>query len=227
MSFRSFRALALLCCATLAACGDGSGILGSAGSTEAARVRFVNASASPLDLAVNGTVPATNANISPGSSVGCFAVPDPTVPGLSVRQSGSTTDLGGFAPLFSSGGRYTVVAYPGPSGLIQFAGIPNASIPISGRSALRVFNGSSALGAVDVYITAPGATLGTPNMSGLGFGASTGSFSVTAGTLQVRLTNNGTTTVVFDAGNQVLAPDASYTLVVSSGTAAILVQDCT
>ena len=141
MSFRSFRALALLCCATLAACGDGSGILGSAGSTEAARVRFVNASASPLDLAVNGTVPATNANISPGSSVGCFAVPDPTVPGLSVRQSGSTTDLGGFAPLFSSGGRYTVVAYPGPSGLIQFAGIPNASIPISGRSALRVFNG--------------------------------------------------------------------------------------
>ena len=64
-------------------------------------------------------------------------------------------------------------------------------------------------------------------MSGLGFGASTGSFSVTAGTLQVRLTNNGTTTVVFDAGNQVLAPDASYTLVVSSGTAAILVQDCT
>jgi hypothetical protein len=97
---------------------------------------------------------------------------------------------------------------------------------ITGRSALRVFDGSSALGVVDVYVTAPGAALGTPAVTGLAFGASSGSFDVAAGTVQVRLTNNGTTRVVFDAGNQVLTAGKSYTLVVSSATSVILVPDC-
>ena len=226
MSIRPLHTLALLCCAALAGCGDGSGLLGVAGSAGAATVRFVNASARPLDLAVNGTVPGANANIAPGASVGCFAVADPTVPGLTVRQAGTTTDLGGFTPQFSSGGRHTVIAYPGPSGLVQFAGILTTVIPITGRSALRVFNGSSGLGNVDVYVTAPGGTLGTPKATGLGFGSATGSFDVSAGTSHVRLTTNGTTTVVFDAGNQVLETGKSYTLIVSSATSAFLVVDC-
>ena len=226
MSFRAFGASALISCAVLAGCGDGSGLLGVAGSSNAASVRFVNASAVPLDLAVNGTVTGSNANITSGSSVGCFSVPDPTTPGLTLRQTGTTTDLTGFSPLFASGGRYTVVAFPGPSGVIEFSTVPNAAIIATGRSALRVFNGSSGLGVVDVYVTASSAPLGTPVISGLGFGVATGSFDTAAGTVRVRLTTNNTTTVVFDAGNQVLEAGKSYTLVVSSATSAILVPDC-
>ena len=224
MSIRSFRAIALLACATLAGCGDGSGLLVTAGSGDVATVRFVNATASPLDLMVNGTV--SSPNVVPGAGVACFDVADPSVPGLTVRQTGTTTDLGGFTPFFSSGGRYTVVAFPGPSGFIQFVSVPNAFIPITGRSALRIFHGSSGLGAVDVHVTAPGATFGTPNATSLGFGAASGSFDVSAGTQQVRLVTSGTTSVVFDAGNRVLEAGKSYTLVVSIATAAILVPDC-
>lgn len=226
MSLRSLRALALLCCATLAGCGDGSGILGTAGSPDAVTVRFVNATASPLDLAVNGTVTPANAGIASGAGVGCFSLPDPAAPGLTFRQAGATTDISGFTPFFSSAGRYTVVAYPGASGLIQFISVPNAFIPISGRGALRVFNGSSGLGVVDVHVSTPGAPLGTATMAGIGFGAASGSFDVAPGTVQVRLTSSGTTTLVFDAGNQLLEAGTSYTLVVSSATAAILVPDC-
>jgi hypothetical protein len=225
MSFRSFCALAL-CCVTLAACGTGSGILAVAGSGNAATMRFVNATATPLDLATGGSVTTSNANIAPGAGVGCFSVLDPTIPGLAVRQAGTTVDLSGFTPVFSSGGRYTVVAFPGPSGFVQFINIPNASIPIIGRSSLRVLQASSGLGQVDVYVTAPGATLGTPRISGVVFGSSTGSFDVAAGPNQVRLTNAATTTVVFDAGTQELEAGKSYTLIISSATSAILVPDC-
>jgi hypothetical protein len=218
--------MALLGSVALAACDGGSGLLGVAGPADAATVRFVNVSASPLDLAMSGIVTAPNANIAPGASVGCFSVADPTVPGLSVRQSGTTTDLTGFAPRFSAGGRYTLVAYPGPTGFIQFASVPNASLLVAGRSALRVFNGSPALDVVDMYVTAPGATLETPIATGIGYGAASGTFDVSAGTIQVRLTNPLTQGVVFDSGSRVLEAGKSYTLVVSSATAAVIVPDC-
>jgi hypothetical protein len=225
MSFRALRALALTC-ATLAGCGSGSGILGLSGSDNAASVRLVNASAVPLDLATGGVVSATNANIAPGSSVGCISIQDPGAPGLTVRQAGTTTDLAGFAPTFQSGGRYTLVAFPGAGGFVQFLSVPGASLPAAGMSELRVVNASSALGVVDVHATAVGATLGTPNVSAVSFGTASGTFAVTAGVAQVRLTTAGTTDVVFDAGSRTLEAGRSYTLVISSASPSVLVPDC-
>jgi hypothetical protein len=79
---------------------------------------------------------------------------------------------------------------------------------------------------VDVYVTTPGAALDTPKISGLNYGAYSASFDVPAGATQVRLTGTITTTVVFDAGTQTLEAGKSYTLVISSATAAMLVPDC-
>jgi hypothetical protein len=222
------RALALgVAAVALAACGDGSGILAVAGSSNGATVRFVNATATPLDLATGGSVITGNANIASGAGVSCFTVPDPAAPGLSVRQAGSTTDLSGFSTSFSANGRYTIVAYPGTAGFIQFVSLPQAFIPVTGRSALRVFDASAGLGSVDVYVTAAGAALDQPRITGLNFGTSTGSFDVAAGTMRVRLTNAATTTVVYDAGNQVLEAGKSYTLIISSATTTpVLVPDC-
>jgi hypothetical protein len=225
MSFRAFRLAAL--CIAIAGCGAGSGILGVGGSVDAARVRFVNATGSSLDLATNGVVGTGNGNIPAGGSVGCFDVQDPAAPGLSVRLAGSTTPIGGLNLLLSSGGRYTLVAFLGPTGLVQFASVPNAAFPVASRAALRVFDASAGLGAVDVYVNAPGSALGTPRITGLGFGTSTGSFDVSAGAQQVRLTPTVATNVVYDSGSLAFAAGTSYTLVVSSATpAAILVPDC-
>ena len=79
---------------------------------------------------------------------------------------------------------------------------------------------------MDADLTAPGAALGAPVAAGLGFGGVSSTFDLAPGAQQVRLTNTGTTTVVFDAGTQTLATAVSYSLVVSSATAVILVPDC-
>ena len=225
MSLRSFAALALSCLA-LAACGGGSGLLGTAGSANAADARFVNASASTLDLATSGVVAPGHAAIAPGSATECFSIPEPVSSGLTVRQTGTTTDLPGFVTTFANGGRYTLVAFQGATGAVQFLSVPNTSLPAAGRSELRVVNGSSALGTVDVHVTTVGATLGAPNVSGVPFGTASGTFDVAAGTMQIRLTSAGSTNVVFDAGSRLLEAGKSYTLIVSSATAALLVADC-
>jgi hypothetical protein len=222
----SFRAFLMLGCVALSACGSGSGLLAVAGGGQEATVRFANATATPLDLLVGGSATPATTNIAPGGSVACFTVPDATNPQISVRQTGTTTDLAGLSTPFSAGGRYTLVAYPGPSGVVQFVSIPDVGVAVTTRSALRVFHGSAALGLVDVYVTTPGAALGVPRISGLNYGASTGSFDVPAGATQVRLTGTVTTTVVFDAGTQTLEAGKSYTLVISSATAAMLIPDC-
>ena len=221
---RPFRTAVLLGSIALAACGDtGSLTVGTVGDSDAASVRFVNATGSNLDLARDGVV--TNPNITPGATVGCLAV-DAAAPNITVRVTGTTTDLSGFPASFTTGGRATVVAYIGPSSTIQFISIPLTFTPLADQSGLRVFNGSAALASVDVYATVPSAVLGTPNVFSLVFGAASTSFNLTAGSTQVRLTTAGTTNIVYDAGTQVLAAGTSYTLVVSSATPAILVPDC-
>jgi hypothetical protein len=223
MSFRSIRAAALLSSLVLAACGDGSGLLGVAGGSNVATMRFVNVSGSALDVAVNGSVSGSNANIASGSALACVQV---TAPGseLSVRKSGTTTNLVGFAPTFSSDGRYTMIAYPDASGAALFASIPNAFLPVTGNAALRVFNGVAAFTTVDVYVTPPGSPFGTPRETGVAFGRASASFSVLAGSSQVRLISAGP--VISDVGTYVLDAGKSYTLVVSPGPTALLVPDC-
>lgn len=223
-SLRSPRTSALLCCLALAGCGVGSRILGSTGSLEQATARFVNGTATRLDLATSGVVAAANGNIAPGASVACFGVTELVMPGLSVRQTGTTTDLAGFSPRFSPGGHYTLVGFPSATGGIQFATVPTATVPNAGRSALRVFNASPAISVADAYVTAPGAALGSPRETGIFFGGASGSFDIAAGVFQVRLVSAGP--VVTDLGSFTFAPDRSYTLIASSATPPILVPDC-
>jgi hypothetical protein len=215
MSFR--RALAFLSCVILVGCGGGgSGILGVAGSGNGATVRFFNATSTLLDLAVGGVVTPASSSLAPGTDVGCFTVSDPTQPGLSVRLSGSTTDLAGFAPALSAGGSFTVIAYPGPSGVVQFSTISNSAPSIGSlQSALRVFNGAPRLGSVDVFVTAPGAALGAASATGVGLGSVSPFFQTPAGVNQIRLTAIATTTVVFDVGSRTLNAGQAYTLVMA------------
>jgi hypothetical protein len=228
MSFRAHRTLPalVLVAAALVACGTGSGLVGVVGAGDAATMRFVNASGGALDLVTGGSVNAGNANIAPGAGIACFSVPDPSAPALGARQSGTTTDLPNFPSQFSAGGRYTLVAYPGSGTFTLFVSIPDVAVTVAGRSALRVFHASVGLGQVDVYVTTPGAALDAPRITGLNFGSSTGSFDVAAGAIQVRLTTTGTTTVVYDVGTKTFEAGKSYTLVISSATAALLVPDC-
>jgi hypothetical protein len=231
MQVRSLAALALVPMLALAAC-DSNNSLGTGGTSNNATVRFINATSTSLDIASGGTVATGNGALSFGTSSSCMSV-DATNSGLTVRQTGTSTALTGFTPSFQAGGNYTVIAYTGTTGTGQFAIVSNAFTPSAGQGGLRVFNAAGNGTNYDVYVTAPGAALGTSNVNNVGFGTGSSYFNV-SGTAaqQVRVTNAGTQAVVLDVGNQSFTQGTNATLVIApplAGTVApraCLVQGC-
>jgi hypothetical protein len=210
----------------LAACDDSSTGIGSR-----ATVRFVNASNSSLDVATGNVVATGNGAIAFGGSSTCIATVA-LAPDLEIRQAGTTNVVAGLSPTFAPGGTYTVVAYPGFGGATQFAIFSGTFTPATGQAGLRVIHAAPGAGAFDVYVTAPGAALGTATATNVAFGTATSFVSVPAGTELIRLTNAGTQTVAINTGNQTLTAGQSYILVIAPpapGTTALrsfLVSSC-
>jgi hypothetical protein len=181
-------------------------------ATVNANVRFANATANPLSLLQSGN-PLTGAtNLAFGTSSSCSSV-SATTPALSVIQVGSTTPLTGFAPTFTAGNTYTVIAYPNAAGVVQFANVGTTFAPTTGQSGFQVFNASGT--AYDVFVTAPGAALATATAANVAAGTSSTFTSVAAGSSQVRITAPGSTTVVLDAGAQTFTAGQRSTLVIA------------
>jgi hypothetical protein len=74
------------------------------------------------------------------------------------------------------------------------------SAPTTGNVKLRFVNASPAAGSVDIYITAPTASITTltPDVSGLNFASATAYLVKAAGTYRVRVTTTATKTVILD-----------------------------
>jgi hypothetical protein len=68
--------------------------------------------------------------------------------------------------------------------------------PAAGQARVRVVHGAPSVGAVDVYVTAPGAPLGEPLLTNVPFKAASGYVAVPAGTYQVRVTPTGVPGIV-------------------------------
>ena len=207
------RRITLLLTAALAACDAGVTSTGFAGGNTAT-VRFVNATASSVDVAASGTVATSNGGLAFGTASTCV-VTDASAPGLSVRTAGTGNVLPGFPTAFTAGGKYAVVAYLDAGGVTRFATFAtNTFTPGSAQSGLRVFDAATGTGSFDVYVNPPGSAPGTASATNLSSGTSTGFFNVTAGSQQVRLTNAGTQTIAFDAGSLALGAGRNYVLVI-------------
>lgn len=221
--------LALLAVALfVAACGEGSGTFGVAGSLNTAKVRLVNATSAPLDLLDDGVALSGATGVASLGSSTCINV-NLDAGTLSVRQTGTTSTLPGFTPTFATGGAYTVVAYPNGNGGVQFATMPSNFTTANGQAGLRVFDGAPTTGTYDLYVTAPGAQLVTPNATNLGIGSATTFMNVTAGSDQIRFTNFGTVVVAFDAGNYTLLAGQSQIFVLAApngNLAGMMVPGC-
>ena len=76
----------------------------------------------------------------------------------------------------------------------------NNTAPATGNVKLRFVNASPAAGSVDVYVTAPAAsiTTATPDVSGLNYASATAYLEKPAGTYRVRVTTTATKTVILD-----------------------------
>ncbi len=73
-------------------------------------------------------------------------------------------------------------------------------MPAGGEIRVQVVHAAPSAPAVDVYVTAPGAALGSPTLSGIPFKTYSDPLTLPAGEYQVRLTLPGSSDVVYDSG---------------------------
>jgi hypothetical protein len=181
-------------------------------ATVNANVRLFNATGAPLNLLQNGTALTGGSNIAVNASSTCSSI-NAATPNLTITQGASTTPLSGFAPSFTAGSSYTIVAYPGTGGAVQFMTLGNTYTPTTGQSGIRVFNATGT--AYDVFVTTAGATLTTPTISNTLAGASSSYVSIPAGSQIVTLTSVGGTTSVVALPATAFAAGQNTTLVVA------------
>lgn len=189
------RAVAVVAAVALVTACGGSGD-DSGDSDGDANVRVVNATQTHPTLALlqGSSTKVASVAVDTASDYADISSGSPT---LQVNDAGTGTSLGVISPSLSSGDDYTVVAYElGGSVRLTIMG-ENQSKPTSGTAVARVFNTATDAGALDVYVTAPGAdvaTLGTPTFVVAGTGSVTEStyVSFTPGTYKVTVTGSGT-----------------------------------
>jgi hypothetical protein len=113
---------------------------------------------------------------------------------------------------------YTVIAYPGTNGTTQFATIADTFTPLPGQVGFRVFNAGATGSSYDVYVTAPGASLTNtpPTFDAVAAGGNATFLGVSTGaSQQVRITAEGSKTVLLDVGNVAFVVGQNVTLVIA------------
>jgi hypothetical protein len=196
VSARISALLALTAAVAVAACNNDK----TTGPRQTARVQFINASTQNLDVLRNGTAVSNGTNLGFGVSSSCFTV-SPSTPGLTLRQSGTSTTIPGFVPNFTAGQRYTVLVTGAP-GNLRFTTLPTTFPTLTGsQGALRIFNATSGTTGFDVYATAPGVTAlpTAATMSNILAGNASAFIPLTSGQTLLRFTNAGSRDVVFTA----------------------------
>jgi hypothetical protein len=228
----STRFIALVACAslTVAGCASDRSITGTPPAT--ALVRFINATNTGMDVAVSGLLTTANTNIASLGSTQCLTV-NATTPGLSFRNTGTSTDLTGFTASFAAGHEYWVVAITNASGT-QFVTLDQAfTAPVVSTDAgIAGLNAVSGGGPYDLHVSTPGATLSSATVMDANlvvgvpsaFAKNTVPFNTAtppvAQAQQVQFTGAGNTTVSRNHGNVTFVPNTSNLAIIVSGTAA-------
>jgi hypothetical protein len=213
------RALAAaLATLTLTACGvfDDDDEAAPPPPVAQAQLRAIHASADTpaVDVFINGA--RALAGVSFGQASGFNAVPagSTRVQVTLANQPATTAPIDAALPL-AAGRDYTAIAIgSGASGATRLQAVlidDAGTAPAAGQVKLRVVHGAPAVGAVDIFVTAPGDALpATPTIPALAFGqqaptATQAALSVPAGSYRVRARVAGQTAIAFDSGAVPLA----------------------
>jgi hypothetical protein len=220
--FSHTRARTLAACVALtalAACGgssdDATGVNpgDTPGGTSTSTVRIVNATNGLFDVATGGSVAAENANLGYHGSTACLVV-NSANPQVTIRQSGTNVPIA-FTPSFTAGHRYTVIAYPTPTGGTLFGSVDTGFTPASGQAGINIFNGAA--GSGNLVAVSNGMTIGSGQ--GVGYGTAGAFTSIAAGTQAITFRTETDPSSVLDAGTQTFFAGVNSTLVVAPGEA--------
>ena len=221
------RTIALLSAAlALTACGtDEVGPTGFEPNQPTGRIRFVHAisGTTPVNVTVDG--------VPLGVSL-AYAASAPAPPTLyypayagnrqfAVRRTADTSaHLLDAAVAVAANADHTVIGI-GPTNATALVLTDNNSAPAAGNVKIRAVNAATAAGAVDVYVTAPGADISAsaPTFAAVAPRTASGYFERAAGAVQVRFTTAGTKTVVRDVSLGTLAAGAIRTVVLLEAAA--------
>jgi hypothetical protein len=186
-----------------------------------ARVRVVHASpdAPAVDVRVDDATVLTNVPFRTAS--GYLNVPA-GARRLRVNAAGTATTVIDATPTVVAGTDYTVLAVDRVATIAPLVLTDDNAAPATGQVKVRVVHGAPGAPAVDVYVTAPGASLtgATPVLTNVPFKAASGYLAVPAGSYRVRVTVAGTQTVAIDTGAEGIALTAGrvYTAVAVDNT---------
>jgi hypothetical protein len=149
-----------------------------------------------------------------------------TATSFSVHVTGSAASLISFSYNLAGEQPYTLVIYgtltnPAASLLQEVA-----SAPTNGNIQLSVINAAINQAAIDIYVTAPGVDITTvnPNFGSVGFNGTSLNLAFPPATYQVRITTQGTKTVIYDSGGTVLTPNIALSFIVYSKGSGVLVN---
>jgi trimeric autotransporter adhesin len=209
----------------LAGCGGGGGGGGGGasapiGGVSAASIRFVHASADTgaIDARVNGSLAASNIAARQQSGSAIAAAGTST---LQVSPAGNATPIVSGTTTLASGLDYVAVlvgnSAPGTPAA-QAAGIAlledSGAAPSAGNVKLRTVHGAPAVGALDVYLSAPGAALpAAPTIPNIAFRQASSGGEFGGGTYRVRIATQGTNAIVYDSGSVTFAAGGDLTIV--------------
>jgi len=195
---RSLRTLALAGFALLsvAACSDDD----TTSPTPTARVRVVHASpnAPNVDVLVDDATALTNV---PYRTASDFLPVNAGSRRLRVRATGTTTTVIDATVALAGQQSYTVLATGLLAGIQPLVVLDTLTAPAAGQVKVRVIHGAPAAAGVDVYVTAPGASIAaiSPTLANVPFRGVSNYLTVPAGSYQIRVTPTGTKTVAIDA----------------------------
>jgi hypothetical protein len=219
MTVRWTAALACVLLLLLGACGGGT-------DRTKAQVRLVNASTgyTALDLNVASTL--VQGQVTYGNTASYVAV-DPGNDASTINSSGSATALLSFTPTLSKGDHYSLLAFGNAGKLSQLQLDEDVGAPATNYASLRVVNGASDAGSVDIYLTGSTDALSAsvPVLSGASVGTLGSAFPVASGTWRLRVTAAGSKSDVrLDISGVVLANQQIASLVLTPGVGGVLVN---
>lgn len=173
-----------------------------------AYVRVVHASpdAPAVDVTLDGAAVVSGAAFKAATG---FATTTAGARAIKVNVAGSATTVLSANPTLTKDRYYTVFAANKVSSLEPLVVEEDGVAPTAGNIKLRVVHAAPSAPNVDVYVTAPGAALGTATLSNVAFKGVSDALQVPAGDYRVRVTPTGSSTVVYDSGTLSLAAGAN------------------
>ncbi|MCC9596765.1 MULTISPECIES: DUF4397 domain-containing protein [unclassified Rubrivivax] len=216
---RRWLTLALSSPVAFAGCGGGT-------DTSKAHVRFINASSyDALTLTVDDE--RLFSGIAWGDETSYRDV-DPDDCRSTISRTGSATALvSSFTPSLSEDDDYTLLAW-GPVGALGWQLLhENTSEPKSDKTKVRVFNGATDAGVLDVYVTAEDDELAdsVAMQSSAAVGTLAEFVTIDAGTWRVRVTAAGSKTDVrLDVSSVVFPGGKVFTLALAAAAGGALVN---